>query len=364
MTVKEICDSLEQLAPLPYQESYDNCGLLCGSGEMEVSTVLVCLDCTEAVLEEALSLGCNMIISHHPLVFTALKKFTAQSYVERILIKALKSDIALYACHTNLDNMQDGVNAKLAEKLGLQHGRILQRKKGQLKKLVSFVPATHLGQVETAVFAAGAGRIGNYDSCSFGQEGTGTFRGNEHSNPFLGKAGSLSREKEIRVEFLFEVHLERKVIKALLNNHPYEEPAFDVYSLDNEHPGIGSGWIGELETSMDESEFLEFVKQGLKAKVLRHTSLLSQPIKKVAICGGSGRFLLEAAVSGKADAFITADFKYHDFFDVDGRLLLIDPGHFETEQFTPEIIYEWFQNKFPKFAIRLSKRNINPIQYF
>lgn len=364
ISLNEICKSLHELAPLSYQESYDNSGLLCGEPELSVRGVMFCLDCTEAVLDEAIAEGCNLIVAHHPLVFTALKTFSSGSYVERILIKALKQDLAIYACHTNLDHVPHGVNAKLAQKLGLIACRILQPKAGQLKKLVTFVPESHLESLREALCAAGAGRIGNYDSCSFGTEGTGTFRGNEEANPFVGKAGSLHREKETRLEVLLESPFERSVLKALRTTHPYEEPAFDLYPLDNRHPGVGSGMIGELDQALPEEEFLSHIKQALQAKVLRHTAKRSRPVKRVAICGGSGRFLLEAAVSAGAEAYITADFKYHDFFDVDGRLLLVDPGHFETEQFTPEIFYEWFQNKFPKFAIRLSKRQSNPIHYF
>lgn len=364
ISLNEICKSLHELAPLSYQESYDNSGLLCGDPTMEVRGVLFCLDCTEAVLEEALAEGCNLIVAHHPLVFTALKTFSKGSYVERILIKALKQDLAIYACHTNLDHVPQGVNARLAQKLGLSAFKILQPKAGLLKKLVTYVPESHVETLREALCSAGAGRIGNYDSCSFGSEGTGTFRGNAASNPFVGKAGNLHREKETRLEVLVETPFEQSILRALRNSHPYEEPAFDLYPLDNRHPGIGSGMIGELEQALTEEEFLLRVKQSLKAGVLRHTAKRARPIKRVAICGGSGRFLLEAAVLAGADAYVTADFKYHDFFDVDGRLLLVDPGHFETEQFTPEIFYEWFQNKFPKFALRLSKRQSNPIHYF
>lgn len=362
--IKDIISCLEELAPLTYQENYDNSGLICGDADWEATSALLCLDCTEETLEEAVSLGCNLVVAHHPLIFKGLKKLTGTTFVERTLIKAIQHKIAIYACHTNLDNVKQGVNQKIAEKLGLQDLRILSPKSGQLHKLVTFVPSSHLDPLRSALFLAGAGNIGNYDSCSFVQEGTGTFRGNEHSHPFLGKAQELSSEKEIRLEVIYESAKEKELIKTLKQHHPYEEPAFDCYPLSNRHPGIGSGMIGSFPVALSETEFLSLVKSELKVPCIRHTRFLSNPIKNLAFCGGSGRFLLEQAIASKAQAFLTADFKYHDFFEVERKLLLVDPGHFETEQFTPEIFYGCIQNKFPKFAIRLSKINTNPIHYF
>jgi len=362
--IKDIASCLEELAPLPYQESYDNSGLLCGNPEWEAVSALLCLDCTESIIDEAISAGCNLVIAHHPVVFSGLKKLTGTSFVERTLIKAIQHNIAIYACHTNLDNVKHGVNYKLGEKLGLKNLHILSPKSARLGKLVTFVPASHVEVLRTALFELGAGHIGHYDSCSFTQEGLGTFKGNTFSKPFLGKALELSVEKEVRLELIYETVHEKKLIEGLKKNHPYEEPAFDCYTINNSHPDIGSGMIGTFDSALLETEFLTLIKKTLNASCLRHTQVLSKPIKTVAICGGSGRFLLEQAISLKAEAFITADFKYHDFFEVEGRLLLVDPGHFETEQFTPEIFYENIRNKFPKFAIRLSKINTNPIHYF
>jgi dinuclear metal center YbgI/SA1388 family protein len=362
--IKDITACLEELAPLSLQESYDNCGLLCGNAEWEASSALLSLDCTEEIVDEAIEAGCNLIIAHHPVVFSGLKKITGSNYVERTLIKAIQHNIAIYACHTNLDNVKQGVNQKIAEKLGLRELKVLSPKTGQLRKLVTFVPASHLTSLRNALFQQGAGHIGNYDSCSFSQEGTGTFRGNELSKPFLGKPMELSQETEVRLELIYETAHEQRMLETLKTHHPYEEPAFDCYPISNAHPGIGSGMLGSFESSLSETEFLTLVKTQLKAAYVRHTPFLNKPIKTVAFCGGSGRFLLNQAIARKADAFVTADFKYHDFFDVEGRLLLADPGHFETEQFTPEIFYGCIQNKFPKFAIRLSKINTNPIHYF
>lgn len=364
LKIKDITACLEELAPLSLQESYDNSGLLCGDPEWEAKAALLSLDCTEEVVNEAIETGCNLIIAHHPLVFSGLKKITGDSYVERALIKAIQHHIAIYACHTNLDNVKQGVNQKIAEKLGLRDLKVLLPKQGQLRKLVTFVPGTHLRSLREALFEQGAGQIGNYDSCSFGSEGIGTFRGNEKSKPFLGKPMELSQEAEVRLELVYETAHEKTLLEALRNNHPYEEPAFDCYPISNNHPEIGSGMLGSFETALTETEFLNLLKTQLKASCIRHTPKLNKPIQLVAFCGGSGRFLLNRAIARKADAFVTADFKYHDFFDVEGKLLLADPGHFETEQFTPEIFYGCIQNKFPKFAIRLSKINTNPIHYF
>ena len=364
MTIAQIIAELESFAPTAYQESYDNCGLLTGNKAAEATGALLTLDCTEAVVDEAISNNCNLIIAHHPVIFSGLKKITGASYVERTIIKAIKNDIAIYACHTNLDNVKQGVNKKIAEKLGLENLAILAPRNGLLKKLVTFVPASHHEAVQQALFAAGCGNIGNYDSCSFNIEGTGTFRGNAASQPFIGTPGETSREKETRVETIFETASEQRVIAALTGAHPYEEVAYDIYALENQHPQIGSGMTGELKTAMKETDFLNHVKKTFLVPVVKHTKMLQKDIKKVAVCGGSGSFLLKNAINSGADAYITSDFKYHEFFDAENKLLLIDTGHFESEQFTPEIFYDIIKKKFTTFAIHLSKINTNPINYF
>ena len=364
MKIGQLTQAMEDFAPLGYQEEYDNSGLLTGQKSTEANAALLTLDCTEEVIEEAIRLNCNLVIAHHPIVFAGLKKINGNNYVERTIIKAIKHDIAIYACHTNLDNVREGVNKKIAEKLGMRQLSLLAPKQNLLKKLVTFVPSSHQPAVLQALFMAGAGHIGNYDSCSFSAEGTGTFRGNEFSSPFTGTPHELSREKEIRIETIFAAPQEGNVISALLNSHPYEEVAYDIYPLDRAHPQVGSGIKGELETGMEEGDFLNHVKNTFGAAVIRHTQKLGKPVKKVAVCGGSGRFLLKNALHSGVDAYITSDFKYHEFFDAENKLLLIDTGHFESERFTPEIFYEIIQKKFPTFAIHLSKVNTNPINYF
>jgi dinuclear metal center YbgI/SA1388 family protein len=364
MTISAIIEALENFAPLVYQEDYDNCGLLTGNRQWEATGALLSLDCTEEIVDEAIALRCNLIVVHHPIIFSGLKKLTGNTYIERTIIKAIKNDVAIYACHTNLDNVMQGVNKKIADKLGLQNLSILAPKSNMLKKIVSYVPKSHQQQVLQALFAAGAGNIGNYDSCSFNTEGIGTFKGNSSANPFVGKVNELSLEPEIRIETVFETAHETKIIRALLGAHPYEEVAYDIYDLGNKYSQIGSGMLGELTEPMEEAVFLKHVKQVFNCSTIRHTQKLGKLIKKVAICGGSGRFLLKNAISSGADAYITSDFKYHEFFDVDKKLLLADIGHFESEQFTPEIFYDIIQKKFTTFAIHLSKINTNPINYF
>ncbi|MBX3164208.1 MAG: Nif3-like dinuclear metal center hexameric protein [Bacteroidetes bacterium] len=364
MSIEDIISEIENFAPLAYQEDYDNCGLLTGNKKTEARGALLTLDCTEAVVEEAIENNCNLIVAHHPVIFSGLKKITGANYVERTIIKAIQNNIAIYACHTNIDNVKLGVNKKISEKLGLENTKILAPKNNLLKKLVTFVPVSHHEQVLQALFNAGCGHIGNYDNCSFNAEGTGTFRGNDNTKPFIGKVNELSQEKEIRLETIFEIQNEHKVISALLNAHPYEEVAYDIYNLSNKHPQVGSGMIGELQTPMNEKDFLSLVKKTFNVPFIKHTQLLNKSIKKVAVCGGSGKFLLKNAISAQADVYITADFKYHEYFDTENKILLIDTGHFETEQFTPEIFSALIQKKFPTFALRLSKINTNPVNYF
>lgn len=362
--LSEIIAHLEQLAPPSYQESYDNAGLITGSPEMQITGAVICIDSTEAVIDEAISLGFNLIIAHHPIVFTGLKKFTGSNYVERVIIKAIRNNIAIFAIHTNLDNVANGVNRKLAEKIGLNHLRILSPKKGMLKKLVTYCPQADTDRVRSALFASGAGNIGNYDECSFGVQGIGTFRGNESSNPVVGQKGIRHYEPEERIEVIFEGHLQSQLLKALRSVHPYEEIAFDIYSLDNQFNNVGSGMIGKYDHPMEWSEFLKHLKGVLGVPCLKHTGPTMVKVTHVAVCGGSGSFLLPETIRAGADVFVTADFKYHQFFDADGRITVVDAGHYETEQFTKDLIYDSLKEKFTTFAIRLSGHNTNPINYF
>ncbi|MBC7863243.1 MAG: Nif3-like dinuclear metal center hexameric protein [Bacteroidia bacterium] len=364
MILSEILNEIEQLAPASLQESYDNAGLLTGNRSMKITGALICLDSIEAVIDEAIENKFNLVIAHHPIIFSGLKKINGNNYVERVIIKAIKNDIAIYAAHTNLDNVINGVNAKISEKIGLKNLQILSPKDGLLKKLVTFCPNEQAAKVREALGRAGAGSIGNYDNCSFNLEGTGTFRANESAEPFVGNKGEIHFEKETRIEVIFENFKEKAVLRALFENHPYEEVAYDVYSLANSLKTVGSGMIGEFETEMEEKDFLNLLKTNFKANGIRHTALLGKKIKTVALCGGAGSFLLKAAMARGAGAFVSGDFKYHEFFDADGKIVVTDIGHFESEQFTGEIFYDLIKKKFPTFAVRFSKIHTNPVNYF
>lgn len=364
LTIQEVTGYLEQLAPPAYQESYDNAGLIVGDPSTVVTRALLTLDCTEDVVREAAELGCNLIIAHHPIVFRGLKKLNGKNYVERTVLAAVRQDIALYAIHTNLDAVKGGVNWKIAEKLGLENIRILSPKKQLLEKLTVFVPETHTQAVLDALFAAGAGHIGEYRNCSFRSAGTGTFTPSDSSQPFIGQAGRAEEVSEHRVEVIFPAHLEGKVLRALREAHPYEEIAYYLHLLENEHQEVGSGAIAELPEPMSEAAWLACLKERMGLNVIRHTPFTGKEVRRVAICGGSGSFLLGNALRQGADVFVTADFKYHEFFDAEGRLMICDIGHYESEVFTKELLEEILKKKFPNFATLLSKVQTNPVRYY
>jgi len=362
-TIKNVTDHLESLAPRSYQEDYDNSGLLTGDPSAQVKGALVTLDCTEAVVDEAIQNNCNLIVAHHPIIFRGLKKITGQNYVERTIIKAIKNDIAIYAIHTNLDNIHTGVNKKIAEKIGLKNLRILKPKKDTLSKLVTFIPKENAGDVINAMHKAGAGNIGDYKNCSFQVAGEGTFMPTGKADPHIGQTNQLERVDEIRVEVIFPNHITNKVLHALRESHPYEEVAYYLTRLENENQEVGSGMIGELNTPIEPFEFLNGLKKQMNAKVIRHTQPSGKEIKRVAVCGGAGSFLLSSAIAQGADAFVSADFKYHEFFDAEGKIVVADIGHYESEQFTKDLLAEVLKEKFTTFAIIFSKTVTNPISY-
>jgi len=364
MKLSQLTAYLETLAPLSYQEDYDNAGLIVGHPDQEVFQGLISLDCTEAVVDEAIANNCQVIISHHPIVFRGLKKFNGKTYVERVVEKAIRKGIALYAIHTNLDNVLTGVNAKICDTLGLKNYRILSPKAGVLKKLVTYVPLNHAEAVRNALFSAGAGNIGNYSECSFNVEGSGTFKGNDQTDPYVGEPGLRHTENEVRIETIYPAVLESKLLVALIMAHPYEEVAYDLYPITNANQQVGSGMVGDLETPMQEEEFLYHLKQKMRAHVIRHTAFTGKTVKKVAVCGGAGSFLLKQAIAAGADVFVTADFKYHEFFEAEGKLVIADIGHFESEHFTQQLLYENIRKKFSNFAVRLTEVNTNPVKYF
>lgn len=361
--INDVATYLESLAPCPYQEDYDNSGLITGNQYAPVKGILVSLDCTEAVVEEAKSMNCNLIVAHHPIVFKGLKKLTGGNYVERTVIQAIKNDIGIYAIHTNLDNVEAGVNKRIAEKIGLVNTRILKPRKDTLTKLVTFVPKANVDTVLAALHAAGAGQIGNYKNCSFSVEGEGTFQPSDAAQPHIGKHGQLEHVSELRIEVILPSHSEKAMVAALKKSHPYEEVAYYLTKLENENQEVGAGMIGELATPEEPIAFLKRLKTQMQVGVVRHTSLLDKKIERVAVCGGAGSFLLPEAIRQLADVFVSADFKYHEFFDADGKIIVADIGHYESEQFTKELLKDVLTEKFPTFAINFSKTVTNPISY-
>lgn len=361
--IKDVIAFLESHAPRSFQESYDNSGLLTGNQDAIVTGVLVTLDCTEGVVEEAFALKCNLIVAHHPIIFKGLKKLTGQTYVERTVIAAVKNDIAIYAAHTNLDNVLQGVNKQIAEKLGLKNTKVLVPKKGTLSKLVTFVPKENLDQVMAALHAAGAGQLGLYKNCSFQSSGTGTFQPTAEAKPTIGKTGHQETVDEIRVEVLLPTHQEKTILDTLRKAHPYEAVAYYMTHLENENLEVGSGLLGEIATPEEPIQFLRRLKKQMNVSVVRHTRLPDKAINRVALCGGAGSSLLPQAIAQGADVFISADFKYHEFFDAEDKILIADIGHYESEQFTKDLLVEVLSKKFPTFAINFSKTVTNPISY-
>jgi dinuclear metal center YbgI/SA1388 family protein len=364
MKVFDITSFLESLAPPSLQEHYDNAGLIVGNANSDCRGILCSLDATEEVINEAAARSCNLIVAHHPIIFGGIKKLNGKNYVEKAVIAAIKNDIGIYAIHTNLDNVINGVNGKIAAVIGLQETSILLEKENTLKKLFTFAPIANAEQVRNAIFKAGGGHIGNYSECSFNVEGTGTFLAGDGTNPYVGDIGKQHKENETKIEVVFPSWLERPILAALRSVHPYEEVAYDVVNVTNNHEMVGSGLIGELPKPIGEIEFLGQLRERFKLKVIRHTPLLNKPIKRVALCGGAGSFLVSKALHAGADIYITADMKYHEFFDSNGRMVIADIGHFESEQFTIDLLAEILEQKFPNFAVLKTRTQTNPVQYF
>lgn len=364
MIIKQVIDILEGLAPLDYAEDFDNVGLLVGQANTEVTGILVTLDTLENVVDEAVQKNCNLIVSFHPIIFGGLKKITGANYVERTVIKAIRHGIAIYSMHTALDNSNRGVNAKICEVLGLQGTRILIPQPGTIKKLTTYVPKTHAERLRNALYAAGGGQIGNYSNCSFSLEGTGSYKAEPGANPHLGTIGETHYEQEIQIGITYEKAVETKILGALFSNHPYEEVAYETQTLENSNQHIGMGRYGILENPMSEEAFFEFLKKKMHVSCIRHSDFLGKKIRKVAVLGGSGSFAISAAKAINADIFVTSDLKYHQFYEAEGKILLADIGHYETEQFTKDLLVDYLTKKIPNFAVSLSESKTNPINYF
>jgi dinuclear metal center YbgI/SA1388 family protein len=362
--IKEVTVFLQSLAPIQLQEDYDNAGLIVGNEDEDISGVIICLDCIESIVDEAININANLIIAHHPIVFKGLKKFNGSNYVEKTIIKAIKNNIAIYAIHTNLDNVYKGVNDKIAEKIQLINRTILSPKSQMLRKISFYIPETHVEKTCLAMHEAGAGNIGEYGECSFRSKGVGTFVPSEKSNPFSGQAKEKSFEEEIKVEMLIPTHATSKILAAMKKNHPYEEVAYFITEIINENQEIGAGMMGELEKPMKTRDFLDFLKDKMELKTIKHSALLQETVKKIALCGGSGSFLTKQAIHKGADVYITADVKYHEFFDSDNKIVLIDIGHFESEKYTIELLYDLISNKFSNFALHSTSVETNPVNFY
>ena len=363
MKIKEIISVLEEMAPLAYAEDFDNVGLLLGNANDDATGVLVCHDALENVIDEAIAKNCNFIVCFHPIIFSGLKKITGKNYVERVVLKAIKNDIAIYAVHTALDNHQNGVNKIFCDALGLSNTKILVPKQNFIRKLITYTIPENAEKLRNSLFEAGAGNIGNYEDCSFNSTGIGTYTGNENSNPEIGERFEFVESNEIKIEVTFEKHLQSKILKALFANHVYEEVAYEIYNLENLHQNIGLGMIGELPTALSERDFLQMVKDKMQSDGIRHSAFLDKNIKKVAVLGGSGSFAIQNAIQAGADAFLTADLKYHNFYEAENQLLLADIGHFESERYTKNYIVDFLKKKILNFAIILSEENTNPVKY-
>jgi dinuclear metal center YbgI/SA1388 family protein len=364
MNIGSVTSLLESIAPVSLQDGYDNAGLLTGSSSWECTGIICSLDATEAVIREAIEKKCNLVVAHHPIIFAGLKKINGKNYVEQTIITAIKNDIAIYAIHTNLDNVVSGVNGRIAEMIGLLQVSVLLPKENTLKKLFTFVPSEQSAAVRNALFIAGGGNIGNYSECSFNSEGVGTFKAGENTNPFVGQKGETHHEKEIKIELVFPAHLQSKIVSALKAAHPYEEVAYDIVTLANAHPGQGAGVVGLLAEPLAATTLLENLKKIFDVPLIRHTAFIDRPIKKVAVCGGAGSFLISRALASEADLYVTADMKYHEFFDANGRMMIADIGHYESEQFTVNLLQEILAEKFPTFAVLKTGVKTNPVHYF
>ncbi|ROI03894.1 Nif3-like dinuclear metal center hexameric protein [Chryseobacterium sp. G0240] len=364
MTISEVISEIEQRIPLQQAEDFDNVGLLCGIPSRNVNGILVCHDALENVVDEAIQKNCNLIVCFHPIIFSGMKSLTGKNYVERTVLKAIENKIAIYAIHTAFDNDFFGVNRGICNELGLKDQKILQPKKNNLKQLTVFVPTDYSEQVKESLFAAGAGNIGFYDECSFTLNGNGTFRPIEGSKPFSGEQNIRENADEDMISVIFEGYKQGSIIAAMKSAHPYEEVAYQVYNLDNENHHSGLGMYGELEEAMDEKDFLRMVKEKFSLEIIKHSSFTHKKIKRVGVLGGSGASGIKAALSKKCDAYLTGDIKYHDYFLAESKMLICDIGHYESEQFVTQQLFEILSQKFSTFAISKSIEKTNPVNYF
>ena len=369
MTVQDVATALEAWAPPGSKLSYDNVGLQVGDPNRAVTTVLIALDLTPAVVDEAEAMGADLIVTHHPLLFKPLKRLGPTDFVSGLAYRLAQLGIAYYAIHTNLDAAPDGVSFALAEHLGLESVRFLDGMRDSLAKLVTFVPASHADAVRAALAEAGAGRIGDYTACSFSSSGTGRFRPGAGTDPFSGTPGALESVDEVRLEVEVARWDVARIVRALLQAHPYEEVAYDVYHVEQSATRAGLGAVGTLATPEPLRDFLRRVSDRLDAASLRYVGDDDALIETVAVCGGSGSSLIAQARAAGADAYVTADVTYHTFFEplsLDGtpQLALIDAGHYETEWITERLLTDWLAAQFEGLSVRATAHRTSPMRTF
>lgn len=364
MTIGHIISVLEAFAPVALQESYDNCGLILGSALDECRGALLTVDCTEAVVDEAIARDCNLIIAHHPLIFKGIRRLNGRTDQERTVLKAVRNNIAVYACHTCLDSAPGGVSQRMAGMLGLESVAPLEQPQGKLLKLTAYVPEADADSLRLALADAGAGEIGNYDFCSYTVNGIGRFRAKSGANPYVGEIGEIHSENEECVQVVLPAWRRGAVERALLQTHPYEEPAYEFITLDNAPVMTGLGAVGILTEPVTPAQLVAKVKETFGSPVARCSAYPSDSqIRRVAVCGGSGASLIGRAIAAGAQSIVTSDVKYHDFVDYAGDILIIDIGHHESENCAKSIFFDIISEKFPKFALWYAKADVNPINY-
>jgi len=367
MTCGEIFKYIRSWAPEEIAWNKDNVGLQVGSAKRKVKNILLALDLNMKVIIEAVKKDCNIIITHHPLLFNPLRKIdTDQDNTSLLVEKLIKHDITLFSAHTNLDFTKDGVSFELAKTLKLTNLRFLSNIKSAQYKLIVFVPEGHIEKVASAIFENGGGIIGEYSNCSFRTKGQGSFKGSKKTSPSIGKKLNYEKTDEIKLEVLIDSWKLNEILSAIRSVHPYEEIAYDVYPLNNENVNYGIGAIGELHTAMNQREFFNHVSKSLKINNFRYTTGKTNKIKTVAVCGGSGSEVIPAAIKKGADALITADIKYHTFFDNERKILLIDAGHYETEIFSLNEVNKRLADLIKKKKNKVFKYNgsTNPVIFY
>lgn len=363
MKLKSFVKKIEKKYPLNLAYDWDNVGLLVGDNDQEINKIMVCLEANEKVINEAIENDIDLIITHHPFIFSKIKKVTTSDLKGNLIHKLIKNNISIYSMHTNFDIAFDGLNDYFAEMLELDNIKILDKTNSEnLYKLAVYVPKTHLDNVRTALGNSGAGHLGNYKECSFSSEGEGRFKPCDGANPYIGETNTLESVHEVKIETIVPQKILDKVISAMIKSHPYEEVAYDLYKLENKGDSVGLGRYGKLRTQMTFKELGLILKEKLDIKHLRVVGDLEEKVSKVAIVTGSGADMVKKAFKCGCDVLITGDMKYHDAQDtLDIGMKVIDCGHFDTEKVFADIMFEYINKEFDIEVIK-SNINLNPFK--